>query len=96
MILPSLDPPRAKRPAPRPVLCALDRHLGPFESIPELGSFLAEHARAIGPSGPASEAQRKDAIEALRSRFIEIDAAALADGDHWWATVVEQLRDGLF
>jgi hypothetical protein len=63
--------------------------------IPELGTFLAEHARAIAPSGQASEAQRKDAIEALRSRFIEIDPAALADGDHWWATVVEQLRDGL-
>lgn len=42
MILPSLHPPRAAaRPAPRPrVPCALDRHLGPFESIPELQSWL--------------------------------------------------------
>ena len=41
MILPSLPPPRAAgRSAPRLVPCALDRHLGPFEAIPELGSFL--------------------------------------------------------
>jgi hypothetical protein len=41
VILPSLHPPRATRPAPRPVvLCALDRHLGPFEAMAELGSFL--------------------------------------------------------
>ena len=41
MILPSLHPPRAARPAPRPaVLCALDRHLGPFEQIPELAGWL--------------------------------------------------------
>jgi hypothetical protein len=41
VILPSLHPPRAAgRPAPRPVLCALDRHLGPFEAIPELASWL--------------------------------------------------------
>ena len=41
MILPSLHPPRAAgRTAPRPVLCALDRHLGPFEAIPELASWL--------------------------------------------------------
>lgn len=40
MILPSLHPPRAARPAPRAVLCALDRHLGPFEQIPELDGWL--------------------------------------------------------
>jgi len=41
VILPSLHPTRATRPAPRPVvLCALDRHLGPFEAIPELASWL--------------------------------------------------------
>ena len=40
MILPSLHPPQAARPAPRPVLCALDRHLGPFEQIPELAGWL--------------------------------------------------------
>ena len=41
MILPSLHPPVAPRPAPRPaVLCALDRHLGPFEQIPELAGWL--------------------------------------------------------
>ncbi|HKP74523.1 MAG TPA: hypothetical protein VJT67_03225 [Longimicrobiaceae bacterium] len=32
--------PQAARPAPRPVPCALDRHLGPFESIPELANWL--------------------------------------------------------
>jgi hypothetical protein len=44
VILPSLHPPRDARPAPRavpqPVLCALDRHLGPFEQIPELAGWL--------------------------------------------------------
>jgi hypothetical protein len=40
VILPSLHAPRAARPAPRPVLCALDRHLGPFEQIPELAGWL--------------------------------------------------------
>jgi hypothetical protein len=32
--------PQPLRAAPRPVPCALDRHLGPFESIPELGGWL--------------------------------------------------------
>jgi hypothetical protein len=40
VILPSFDPPRPARPAPRPVPCALDRHLGPFEQIPELAGWL--------------------------------------------------------
>jgi hypothetical protein len=41
VILPSLHPPRDARPAPLPaVLCALDRHLGPFEQIPELAGWL--------------------------------------------------------
>jgi len=45
VILPSLHPPRAAahpapRAAPQSVLCALDRHLGPFEQIPELAGWL--------------------------------------------------------
>lgn len=41
MILPSLQQPRPQpRPAPRAVPCALDRHLGPFEQIPELAGWL--------------------------------------------------------
>ena len=50
MILPSLHPPRDARPAPRPaVLCALDRHLGPFEPLPELAGFLgADWCRCRG------------------------------------------------
>ena len=32
--------PQPLRPTPRPVPCALDRHLGPFESIPELAGWL--------------------------------------------------------
>ena len=41
MLLPALTPvPQPMRPAPRPVPCALDRHLGPFESIPELSGWL--------------------------------------------------------
>lgn len=31
---------RPAPPAPRPVPCALDRHLGPFETVPELNGFL--------------------------------------------------------
>ena len=49
MILPAFDQPRAARPAPHPVLCALDRHLGPFEPLPELAGFLgADWCRCRG------------------------------------------------
>jgi hypothetical protein len=41
VILPSLQHPAPQpRPAPRAVPCALDRHLGPFEQIPELAGWL--------------------------------------------------------
>ena len=42
MIFPStLAPaPAAAAPHGSPVPCALDRHLGPFEGIPELGGWL--------------------------------------------------------
>jgi hypothetical protein len=32
--------PQPRAAAPRPVPCALDRHAGPFEAIPELDGWL--------------------------------------------------------
>ncbi|WP_181024433.1 SUKH-4 family immunity protein [Paenibacillus sp. UNC499MF] len=38
---------------------------------------------------------RKAELTRMRAMFEEKDAASLADEDHWWSRVLEQLEDGL-
>ena len=43
----------------------------------------------------SSEAEELRVAELLAVALAKIDSAALADPEHWWSVVVEQVRDGL-
>jgi len=49
--------------------------------IPQLAHCLAEYEKA----------RRESVQPSLRARLLAVDAAALAEPEHWWATIVEQI-----
>lgn len=63
----------------------------------EMHERLAAFRRGeIVPQRPKRPAfDRKAELTRLRALFEEKDAASLADENHWWSCVLEQLEDGL-
>lgn len=63
----------------------------------EMSERLAAFRRGeIVPQRPKRPAfDRKAELARMRALFEEKDAASLADEDHWWSCVLEQLEDGL-
>ncbi len=64
--------------------------------IPQLAQCLDEYEKARRESEHLStDAERLRLAQELRARLVEVDAPALADPDHWWSTICEQMDVGL-
>jgi hypothetical protein len=58
--------------------------------------FISEYDKAIvhGPKS-AIDLESNQVAHELRARFMSIDPLALSNPESWWATILEQLEDGL-
>ena len=64
--------------------------------IEELGQFIDEYEEVRQRlHGTPGEAEQLQLASGLRSRLLEIDPRALAEPDHWWSVICEQLEAGL-
>jgi len=62
-------------------------------SIAQLAACLSVYERAR--EALAAGSPGGDDVEVLRSRLTRADAVALADPEHWWSLIVEQVEAGL-
>lgn len=68
-----------------------------------VNSGITQLARCLAEYETAQERKREPSQElddvavagTLRSRLARVDAVALADPEHWWSVIVEQVADGL-
>lgn len=58
-------------------------------------SFLLEVCRIRRQFAELDDTQLDTALDDLQKRLRSMDETALADPEHWWSVIFEQLRDGL-